>query len=96
MQNAKIIAKLIRMNNPAMPPPMMTIIDGLVSENAYLQTSVFQCILFIFIIMFYWDIKIHMFDFIPSFMSSISGIEDSIDLCSSVSDQKNLFFVISI
>ena len=95
MQNAKIIAQLIKMNNPAMPPPMMTIMDGFASENAYLQTSVFQCNLFIFI-MFYWDIKIHMFDFIPSFMSSVSGIGDSIDLCSSVSDQKNLFFVISI
>ena len=33
MQNAKIIAQFIKMNNPAMPPPMMTIMDGLASEN---------------------------------------------------------------
>ena len=44
MQNAKIIAQLIKMNNPAMPPPMMTIMDGFASENAYLQISVFQFI----------------------------------------------------
>ena len=41
MQNANIIAKLIKMNNPAMPPPMMTIMDGFASENVYLQISVF-------------------------------------------------------
>ena len=47
MQNAEIIAQLLKMNSPAMQPPTMTIMDGLASENAYLQISVFQCTLFI-------------------------------------------------